>query len=111
MNYASCNLAENDTTMTIHAGISVIGALATLVTIVECLQRHNRCKRLIASSVAFACLSVLAFMPCYPYHPEMKQHEPPAAIEPANIDHAERLLLAHYRRIRTEREISDAWPK
>jgi hypothetical protein len=98
--------------MMAHASIAIAGATATLLTIFECLRRSERWRRIAASAVAFVCLVMLGLMPCYP-EPPIAHHKPPP--EPTlesrpDIDHVEKLLLAHYRRVKEERGIVDARP-
>ena len=96
-----------------HTAVAMVGAGAASVGFVECMNHGRRWKRFILSSVALASLIVLALMPCFPAPNAAAVHkqETPALETRPDIDHVEKLLIAHYRRIRTEREIDHAWPE
>lgn len=94
--------------MTTHAGIAMIGASATFVTIVECLRAAPRCRRVVFAGMAFTCFVVLAAMPCWTHPAVAHKIDPPALENRPDLGQSEKLLLAHYRRIRLERELPNA---
>jgi len=96
--------------MTAHTGIAMVGASAVFLLIVECIHKSCKWRHMAAAGLAFGCMVVLAFMPCWPT--QQTHHPPEPTVEQRpDIDAVEKLLLANYRRVKTEREISDAWPK
>jgi hypothetical protein len=95
--------------MTTHAAVAVVGASATFVAMVEYMCRTSKPVRFWATFMAFGCLLLLAIMPCFDDEKTAHKAPEPTLEARPDIDHTEKLLLAHYRRIRTEREIANAW--
>lgn len=94
--------------MTTHATVAFVGVSAFIVTLTECLghRRKLHC-RLFCGGATFICLIALGVIPCPPKHAH-KEASPTLEARP-DIDHTEKLMLAHYRRIRQERTLTDAY--
>lgn len=88
----------------------MLGASAVFLTIIECLQKHCRMRQVAGAVLAFFCFMVLAWMPCFPASHQHVEVQPTMEARP-DLNPREKLLLAHLRRIKTEREIANAWTK
>jgi hypothetical protein len=94
-----------------HASVALVGASAFVATVTECFRGCHRWRlQCCLCGATLACFIVLAVMPCPPEKRTAHRDEAKPTLEARpDIDHTEKLLLAHYRRIKQERELTNAW--